>query len=337
MTPSSAFRRLFAAGLLAAPLALAAPLQAQSPCLRLSTSPPGLVELSAPLDIVFGGTPGDLVVLFISPSLGPTVTPLGTLDLLFGPDTYVAFPGAIPPGGVLTAPCPTLCGFTITQAPLYAQAAAFVLAPLRVRCISNLLALEFVAGLCDLPCVIPAVPDPLYSSSQFTHSFYLGSLGTDYEFQPAGELLERADGTATLRGTIVRRSNTSKCFTVDLLFGGRQSLLSNNGTFPPPGSPKQGLDPSVYAENGGPIDPLDWHYYETTSGTLAGCGAYAGALIKVERRGPSFQVGFGANDKNLHFGASGWLKLTTLQQPTSGGSLPWTFDGDINVDLTDCQ
>ncbi|MEM7480877.1 MAG: hypothetical protein AAF481_06860, partial [Acidobacteriota bacterium] len=51
-----------------------------------------------------------------------------------------------------------------------------------------------------------------------------------------------------------------------------------------------------------------------------------------------FQVGAGANNKNVAFGASGWFDWNVTSQPTAGPKLEVTGQGDFNVDLGfDCE
>jgi SdrD B-like domain len=59
-------------------------------------------------------------------------------------------------------------------------------------------------------------------------------------------------------------------------------------------------------------------------------------VISITKTGPAFQVGKGANGKNLNFGASGWFNWTVTQQPTAG-AITATGQGDINVDIIECQ
>ena len=113
--------------------------------------------------------------------------------------------------------------------------------------------------------------------------------------------------------------------------------FSGYTTTPPAGSPKKELFASAYIQNGGPIDPSTWVYYTSFTGTLTGTGNYAGAVIQLDKTGPAFQIGKGANGKNGNFGGSGWFNWTVTSQPTSGGSLQTTGQGDINVDLANCQ
>ena len=83
-------------------------------------------------------------------------------------------------------------------------------------------------------------------------------------------------------------------------FSGRTSV-------PPPGSPKNGFG----------ADPSDWQYYPQWSGTLAGIEDYAGARVDLERRGPAYQVGTGANDQPGEqdvFGGSAWFDFDLAHQ-----------------------
>jgi hypothetical protein len=184
-------------------------------------------------------------------------------------------------------------------------------------------------------CALKAVPDPLWSASQYTHSFYLPEIGKDFVFDPAGQYVEYGDGTARLSGTIRRTAKPSKAFQVDVTFA--QRVNPGAATFPPPGSPKMSLSPSSYSVNGGPVDPTAWHYFLSIDGVLTGVDDYAGGTLKITRDGPAYQVGYGANDKNLNWGASGWLTVKILTHPTLGSPFPSTLDsGDINIDLVDC-
>lgn len=173
-----------------------------------------------------------------------------------------------------------------------------------------------------------ANPSSLYSGG-FALTLY--PLGSDFVFIQPGTFEEYSDHTASVTGTVVRMSDPDAMFAVELQFSDR--VDAGDPTFPPAGSPKLELVASAYVNNGGPIDPATWHYYQTTTGTLTGLGDYAGALLSVARLGPSFQVGFGANGKNFAYGASGWLDITTVQQPDSGKQFPVQFAGDGNLDL----
>ena len=180
-------------------------------------------------------------------------------------------------------------------------------------------------------CAIESFSDPVYNSGPNGHAFWLPGLSTDLVFTPSpGSFTVNNDGTATLTGTLHSKSNPANGFTVTVSFSGYT-------TTPPDGSPKKELFDSAYVQNGGPIDPSTWVYYTSYTGTLTGTGSYAGAVIQLTKTGPAFQIGNGANGKNGNFGASGWYLWTVVSQPTSGGSLQTTGQGDINIDLANCQ
>ena len=177
--------------------------------------------------------------------------------------------------------------------------------------------------------VMAAVPDPGYSQDTVTHAVWLPGIATDLVFTPTpGSFVTLSGGTAKLSGTVYSASNPSKGFTINVNLSGLQST-------PPPGSPKQELAASAYAPSG-PINAATWKYYTVVTGTLTGAGSYAGAVINITRTGPAFQIGTGANGKNLNMGASTWFAWTVVSQPSSGSPLPAVGQGDFNLDLTGC-
>ncbi len=168
------------------------------------------------------------------------------------------------------------------------------------------------------------------------HAIWLPGIGTDFVFDASGSFIERVDGTAHLSGVISRKSDDDDCFLVDVEMSSRKS--PGDAGYAPAGSPKTELGAAAYLENGGTVDTGTWHYYEVVNGTLTGCKDYAGAKLDVTRAGPAFQVGFGANGKNVRYGGSGWLNVTTVSSPKQGPTFPQTLQGDINVDLGgDCE
>lgn len=66
------------------------------------------------------------------------------------------------------------------------------------------------------------------------------------------------------------------------------------------------------------MDTSTWSYFTAYTGTLTGTGDYAGATMTITRTGPAFQIGIGANGKNLNFGGSGWFLWTMTHQPSLG-------------------
>ena len=143
-----------------------------------------------------------------------------------------------------------------------------------------------------------------------------------YEFSN-GEFEPFDDGTAVL--TAIARLDNGNGYSVEVTFLGRTSV-------PPEGSPKKNLgciaDP----------DTSEWIYFEETHGVLTGLAQtiYEGAVIELDRRGPAFQVGVGANQQENVKGASGWFDWWLEKQPSTGTYLNWDGNGDFNFNLVDC-
>ncbi|MEP7012998.1 MAG: SdrD B-like domain-containing protein, partial [Acidobacteriota bacterium] len=179
-------------------------------------------------------------------------------------------------------------------------------------------------------CAKGAYANPTYSGATGGHAFWLPNIGTDFMFAPAtGSFVQHADGTARLTGVIRRIANPSQAFIVDVVFSGFTMT-------PPPMSPKKEMLASAYSENGGPVNTATFKYYATFTGKLTGIETFAGAVINLTPAGPAFQIGIGANNKNILYGGSGWFLWTVASQPTSGTALSTTGQGDINVDLGNC-
>lgn len=146
-----------------------------------------------------------------------------------------------------------------------------------------------------------------------------GGLNNAYDFQN-GSFVEYTDGTARLTGTAINLSNSNVQLAVDVTFSGRTNS----------GAGKANATCGIQPQN-------DWYYYTSTTGTLTGQGALAGALVNLTRDGDPFQVGTGANlNDRWNFGASGWLNYTIVSQPNNsaiqiqGGNKQL----DINIRLT---
>lgn len=183
-------------------------------------------------------------------------------------------------------------------------------------------------------CAKESLQQPGFGSSVGGPAFWLPGLGTDFVFSPLGAFHEYPDGTATALGTIHSQSNPQVRFAVDLHFD--QRVNPGDANYPPAPSPKKELVPSAYVENGGPIDPATWHYYQGISGTLTGLDAMAGAQIQLAPFMMAAQVGVGANGKNSAYGASFWMTGTVLTQPSLGGPIVFTGHLDANFDLSEC-
>ncbi len=172
-----------------------------------------------------------------------------------------------------------------------------------------------------------AVSDPLYHNGSNNHALWMPGLesgvGNDFIFTDGtglGMFTENVDGTATLTGMVVSETNPDRGWTMDLTFDGRSNVV-----LPP--SPKKELKSSAYIENGGPVDTSTWHYYGEENGVstftgsflglLEGTGSYTGATLELFGFGANFQVGEGANGKNIELGGSGWFTWIVRDQPTN--------------------
>ena len=174
------------------------------------------------------------------------------------------------------------------------------------------------------------------------HAFWLPKFGSDYRkfvFEGDGRFTEFDDGTATMTGTIVSTGDDGLRFTVDLTFSNLKSF-TNLGAGQ---GPKLELKEDAYTEpvfdtidndDVFNIDPTTWRYYELdTGGTLTGLSDMLGVTLTLDHKPADksllFQVGEGANGKNLGMGLSGWFSYSS-----SNTSLIASGGGDINVDLT---
>jgi hypothetical protein len=179
-------------------------------------------------------------------------------------------------------------------------------------------------------CASQASTDSYAFSNSQGHAAWIPGIAADLVFskEAPGKFVENADGTATFTGTLVRASDAKQSFTLNVRFTGAQVTA--------PDEIKKELNAKAYNE--GKADIKSWYFYTGFEGTLTGTGSYLGGQVKVKRVGPAFQVGTGANGKNVHFGASGWFTFDIISQPTNtkfvfykGGE-----HGDFNIDLNPC-
>lgn len=151
---------------------------------------------------------------------------------------------------------------------------------------------------------------------------YLSFAGLDpyYTISDAA-FVEYSDGSANLTGTITNNTNGTIIFHVDVDF-------YNRTFYTPANSPK--------ASNCGNNDTSDWYYYTSTWGVFTGAGAAEGAYFTVDRDGPSFQIGTGANqtEGNNIFGACGWLDIVIYSQPDDSNLYLSGDKGDFNFNLS---
>lgn len=166
------------------------------------------------------------------------------------------------------------------------------------------------------------VPDPGYGGAD-GHALRVPGLAEDFVVVTGGEFCERTDGAAELFAEIASAANPDERWTLALQFGARVDAGDPAGL--PVGSPALDLAAGAYADQGGPIEPGEWHYYAQAVGELRGIGARAGARISLAGATPAVQVGEGANGANLEFGLSAGLAATLASQPTNGALLPTAF------------
>jgi len=156
------------------------------------------------------------------------------------------------------------------------------------------------------------------------YSFYLNLDGISsaeklYQIQN-GSMVEYDDGTARITGTAVSNVHPTQKWEIDATLSGR--------TFnSPAGSPKE--------HECQPTITDDWYYYTTVAGSFVGLEDFAGAEIGIDRRGPAFQMGTGANvfEVNSKFDGCGWHHLNFISQPDNGPTLSGT-DGDFNMSVS---
>lgn len=314
-----------------------------SPSAQASTAAPGdpVVTLDKPLyqtgetaTLTVTGTPGDQLWLLFDRRPGPTVLPgLGTFGLQMG-RTLGVFPmGPMPASGSLTVAYTPDCLSAVVGEPTFLQAVTSARqAPLPVH-LSNVAVYEVQRGDECHNCPKTPIQDPTFGASPGGTAVYLHGIGNDFVFAPGASFAEYSDGTARLTGEIFRPTVPTERFLLDTLF--TSYMGAGDVAYPPVGSPKLELAPAAYADQGGPIYPNVWHYYPTFTGLLIGLDDFAGGIVSIARTGPAFQVGYGANGKDLTYGGSGWLNVAVLTQPTST-TLNSTGGGDINMSVGDC-
>jgi len=168
-----------------------------------------------------------------------------------------------------------------------------------------------------------------FSNSQ-GHAVWIPGIATDLVFadDAPGEFAESSDGTAKFTGNVARRGDAKQGFTLDVTFTGAQATA--------PDAPKKELNAKAYNE--GKADMSKWYFYTGFEGNLIGTGNYEGGKIHIVRMGPAFQIGNGANGKNVNFGASGWFSYDIVSQPTNTKYVFYKTSehADFNVDLSPC-
>lgn len=157
--------------------------------------------------------------------------------------------------------------------------------------------------------------------------------GKDYVTTSTDDLFweEYDDGTAKLVGTVFDRNqvDSNNANPNGWLINVNFVKRSEDGS----GGPKKELKNSAYANNGGPVDPSTWDFYDFSSvvdSTLTGFGgSIDGRILEIKDATNGkypVQIGFGANGKNANFGMSTWFHAYENGEKISGHA-------DFNVDL----
>lgn len=132
-----------------------------------------------------------------------------------------------------------------------------------------------------------------------------------------------ANGTAILRGDVVNECDAAHRLNLDIRLSGRV-FVPAGAAGAPAGSPKS---PRAGEQ--------DFTYYTATDFRAVGLGALDGLRLAMARNGPAFQVGVGANDKDVDMGASGWLTGAVVESQPAAGACEFEQGRvvDLNVDL----
>ena len=191
-----------------------------------------------------------------------------------------------------------------------------------------------------------AVSDPTVHGGAHDHAVWLpfferisgtplfqNADGSDFDFLPGAQFVINDDGSATLSGQIASQVNAGFGFDIFVNF----DPLAGPGT----GGPKQELRSCAYNGVCADVDTATFTYMSLRDGVFIGEGAFAGLDFSVSERPDNnvfpLQIGDGANNKNLEFGASSWFFLTILDSCSSNfcGSAA-SFNrlvGDFNLNL----
>lgn len=151
--------------------------------------------------------------------------------------------------------------------------------------------------------------------------------GSDFDFETPGIFRVYSDGSATLTGTVFSDTlGSTYAYDVSVKFQAATTY-----------TPKKELRSAAYVGNGGPVDPSSWSFFNMVAGSLTGLGNLAGTTLSlfeapVTGKHP-FQVGFGANGKNVGFGGSGWFLHSAIAGVDCTQTPSACLKGDFNIDL----
>lgn len=142
----------------------------------------------------------------------------------------------------------------------------------------------------------------------------------------SGRFQINSDGTADLTGTLAPLGSNPQ----NGIFGFNFAAAIN---FVPGGTPAEyhkELHADAYVPNG-PVDPTTWSFYAFSSAVLSTTDTRYAVTI-TPYMNMEFQVGAGANGKNVNNGASAWFQFYLIDV-TNGNELVESGVMDINIDL----
>lgn len=179
-----------------------------------------------------------------------------------------------------------------------------------------------------------ATSDAFSTAIGYDSSIRINGIANDFEFHPAGQLVIFDNDTASLTGMLQSKQDPDLRFLLKMSFTGEMEPADVG--YPPVGSPTTDLLATAYANLGGPADPGTWRFFTNYTGSLYGIDAMAGAKLTLARTGASFQIGVGANGRNVLNGAFGSFSAHVTAQPTVGNALADTT-GDLHLTLDDAD
>lgn len=198
-------------------------------------------------------------------------------------------------------------------------------APVQEECVGDNCPTEDVAGWCDITTPEP-LPDGQTCDNYDAHSLRLFNFpGSEYYTTVEGRVANLVDGTMTYTVTVVATDNPDAGWTI-------------TNRYAPPMTWQEWVDqPGLqsYKSDCGLGNHEDWMYTTLTQGMAQGWGDYEGDSLSFTHQPMSayfgFQIGEGANNKNDHYGFSGWMYYSGM---VDGESI--VGSGDIFGDLDCC-
>ncbi|MFZ1705526.1 MAG: SdrD B-like domain-containing protein [Saprospiraceae bacterium] len=130
-----------------------------------------------------------------------------------------------------------------------------------------------------------------------------------------GAFKEYCDGTAYFEMRVQNLVTSSYELDIKVVLSGRTYST-------PSGSPHiEGCTSSASS---------DWYYYQNMTGTITGVNGLAGALLSIDRKGASFQIGTNASlyASSGQFGASAWFIYNVMSHPST-----FKLGGECGADL----